>query len=278
MTADPSPSPSSTSFASPASSESSSPGAEPILRLRGITKRFSGIIAVRDVDLDVYPGQVHGLIGPNGAGKTTLFDMIAGIQVPSSGTIELDGRDVTRTGSVHRARAGVRRTFQRQQPIGLLSVEDNVLAALDWHGGRGGAAADLLGLPGRRRLDRERREEVSRVLDQFGLADVGSTAAGSLPIGATRLLEFARAIVDRPRLLLLDEPTSGLSESEADRIQASIAEQRAAGCAVVLVEHDVGFVMASSDHITVMDLGSVIASGTPEEIRSSQLVRDAYLG
>ncbi len=250
----------------------------PVLSLRGVTKSFSGILAVSEVDLEVYPGQVHGVIGPNGAGKTTLFDLIAGTYVPTNGTISFESRDITKAGSVARARAGIRRTFQRQQPIGLLTVEDNVLAALDWHGGRGGATADLLGLPSRRRLDVERRTQVREVLGRFDLEDQADTVAGSLAIGGARLLEFARAIVDNPKVLLLDEPTSGLSEAEADRIQASIAEQRAAGCAVLLVEHDVGFVMRCCDHITVMDLGSVIASGTPEEIRGSQLVRDTYLG
>src|ERR1700755_1147659 len=127
----------------------------PVLEAKDIVVRFGGVHALRGVDLTVEPGEVCGLIGPNGAGKTTLFDVLSGTTLPTSGTVRLDGIDVTRRSATWRARHGLRRTFQRQQIFGSLSVEDNVLAALEWHGGGGGLAGDLLGLPSRRRRERE---------------------------------------------------------------------------------------------------------------------------
>jgi ABC-type branched-subunit amino acid transport system ATPase component len=164
------------------------------------------------------------------------------------------------------------------QTFGWLSVEDNVLTALDWRGGGGGMVADLAALPTRRRRERERRERVDAVLEQCGLTAVRHDSAGSLPIGLARMVELARAIVDTPKLLLLDEPTSGLDETEARRLADRIAEIRADGCAVVLVEHDVGFVMDQCDRVVVLDLGRVLAEGESEAIRSDPSVQAAYLG
>jgi branched-chain amino acid transport system ATP-binding protein len=249
------------------------------LRLRSITVRFGGITALSDVDLSVDPGEVHGLIGPNGAGKTTLFDVISGVRAPDGGTVDFCGSDITRLGAVARARRGVRRTFQRVQTFGWLTVEENVLAALEWRGGGGGVLADLVAFPTRRSREKARRERAEVVLEQCGLAAVRGESAGSLPIGLARMVELARAIVDEPRVLLLDEPTSGLDESEAARLGECIQEIRSGGeCAVVLVEHDVGFVMEHCDRITVLDLGEVLAVGEPAEIREDPRVRAAYLG
>src|SRR3954470_7749574 len=201
----------------------------PILEARGVTQRFGGITAVDDVTLTVHPRTVHGLIGPNGAGKTTLFDCIAGMQKPVKGTVMLDGNDVTTASSVQRARRGLRRTFQRQQVFGWLSVEDNVLLALEWRGGGGGVAGDLLRVPGRRRRERERRARTDQILEQCGLLELRSTPAGGLSIGELRRVELARAIVDAPRLLLLDEPTSGLEDSETDQLGEIILSLRNTG-------------------------------------------------
>ena len=140
-----------------------------VLGLQRITVHFGGIAALTDVDLAVDAGQVCGLIGPNGAGKTTLFDVLSGVRIPETGRVMLDGNDITRWPAARRARAGLRRTFQRVQTYGWLSIADNVLAALEWRGGGGGLPADLLGLPTRRRRERERRE---RVLDLCGLSGV----------------------------------------------------------------------------------------------------------
>jgi ABC-type branched-subunit amino acid transport system ATPase component len=249
------------------------------LRLRSITVRFGGITALSEVDLSVESGEVHGLIGPNGAGKTTLFDVISGVRAPDEGTVHFAGDDITRLGAVSRARRGLRRTFQRVQTFGWLTVEENVLSALEWRGGGGGLLADLVAFPTRRSREKARRAQAQKVLERCGLASVRNESAGSLPIGLARMVELARAIVDSPRVLLLDEPTSGLDETEAKRLGERIQEIRSGGeCAVVLVEHDVGFVMEHCDRITVLDLGQVLAVGEPAEIKADPRVRAAYLG
>jgi branched-chain amino acid transport system ATP-binding protein len=173
----------------------------------------------------------------------------------------------------------MRRTFQRVQTFGWLSVEDNVLTALEWRGGGGGILADLVAFPTRRRHERARRVRVSEVLELCGLSAVAKDPAGALPIGLARMVEVARAIADEPKVLLLDEPTSGLEVGEADRLGDLIqAIRKDEACAVVLVEHDVGFVMRQCDRIVVLDLGRVLAAGTPPEIQANAEVRTAYLG
>jgi branched-chain amino acid transport system ATP-binding protein len=250
-----------------------------LLELEGIVVRFGGIRAVDEVSLGVDAGEVLGLIGPNGAGKTTLFDVIAGVREPDEGRVRLDGRDITRTSPVDRARRGMRRTFQRVQAFGWLTVEDNVLAATEWHGGGGGFVADVVAWRGRRRREQMRRDRARAVLQRCGLESVKDELAGSLPIGVARMVEFARAIADEPRLLLLDEPASGLDASESARLGDLIHAVRAEmGCAVVLVEHDAAFVMAHCDRIVVLDQGRVLAEGLPDEIQQDQRVRAAYLG
>jgi branched-chain amino acid transport system ATP-binding protein len=253
--------------------------ADALVRVEDVTVRFGGVVAVGGASMAVPAGEIRGLIGPNGAGKTTLFDTITGMRVPTSGHVFYEGADVTARSAVWRSRHGMRRTFQRQQPFGWLSVEDNVLAALDYHGGGGGIVADLFALPPRRRREAERRAKAQAAVERCGLADLAGEPAGRLSIGKVRLLELARAIVDEPRVLLLDEPTSGLEEHEAERFGAIVREVRdATGCAVLLVEHDVPFVMGLCDRITVLNLGQVIAEGTPDEVSGNDVVRAAYLG
>jgi ABC-type branched-subunit amino acid transport system ATPase component len=158
-------------------------------------------------------------------------------------------------------------------------VENNVLAALEWRGGGGGFFADAVAWPGRRRRVRERLEKVEEALAGCGLAAVRKEMAGSLPIGIARMLEVARAIVDDPAILLLDEPASGLDDAEIERLGGLIQSVRSeTGCAVMLVEHNAGFVMEQSDRIVVLDQGRVLASGTPTEIQNNNRVREAYLG
>jgi branched-chain amino acid transport system ATP-binding protein len=250
-----------------------------VLGLHDVSMHFGGIAALTHVDLAVDAGDVCGLIGPNGAGKTTLFDVVSGVRIPETGRVMLDGADITRWPAARRARAGLRRTFQRVQTYGWLSIEDNVLAALEWRGGGGGLPADLLGLPTRRHVERQRRERVAHVLELCGLTADAGRPAGSLPMGLARMVELARAIVDPPRVLLLDEPTSGLGDSEMARLGKRIREiQAEESCAVLLVEHDVGFVMEQCDRIVALNLGEVISAGTPKEIQSDAAVRTAYLG
>ena len=250
-----------------------------VLKLENISVRFGGIAALSEVSLEAHESEILGIIGPNGAGKTTLFDVVSGIREPNEGRVVLQGRDVTGASAVQRARRGLRRTFQRVQTFGWLTVEDNILTALEWHGGGGGFLADLVMFPTRRRRERARRQRADEVIERCGLSAVRKELAGSLPIGIARMVEFARAIVDEPKLLLLDEPASGLDETEVERLGAQIdAVRDETGCAVLLVEHNAGFVMEHSDRVIVLDLGSVLAEGLPDEIQHNQAVRDAYLG
>jgi branched-chain amino acid transport system ATP-binding protein len=254
-------------------------GDELMLTLSDITVRFGGITALNGLSFDARSGEVLGIIGPNGAGKTTLFDVIAGVRAPNEGRVVLAGRDITSTSSTSRARHGLRRTFQRVQAFGWLTVEDNVLAALEWRGGGGGFVADLVAFPTRRRRERERRERVDAVLERCGLTAVRRELAGSLPIGVARMVELARAIVDDPKVLLLDEPASGLDETETVRLGEQIQSVRSeTGCTILLVEHNAGFVMEQSDRVIVLNLGALLAEGLPSEVQGNQAVRDAYLG
>ncbi|MFJ8015984.1 ABC transporter ATP-binding protein [Streptomyces sp. NPDC096339] len=250
-----------------------------VLRAGGVGVHFGGVKALDGVDLGVRAGEVCGLIGPNGAGKTTLFDVLSGIRRPDQGRLLLDGVDITRRSPVWRARHGMRRTFQRQQLFGQLSVADNVLVAQEWRGGGGGPAADLFALPARRRRERERRARGERVLADCGIGALGASFAGGLPVGQARMVELARAVADPPRVLLLDEPASGMSAPEREqlaRVVRRLAEEE--GCAVLLVEHNVAFVMELCARVVVLDLGSVLAEGTAAEVRADPAVREAYLG
>ena len=253
--------------------------ASDVLEVDNVSMRFGGVTALSDVSIHFHAGEICGLIGPNGAGKTTLFDVLSGVRAPTDGRVRLNGVDVTTRSATWRSRHGVRRTFQRQQTFGWLSVEDNVLMPLEWRGGGGGMLADLLALPTRRRREAERRQRVDPVLATCGLEDVRAVPAAQLPIGRARMVELARAIVDPPAVLLLDEPTSGLEHSEAENLGRTIRQVRAdENCAVVLVEHDVGFVMEHCDRIVVLNLGEVIADGTPDVVRKDPAVGAAYLG
>lgn len=252
--------------------------AAPVLRADDVVVRFGGVRALDGVSITVAAGEILGLIGPNGAGKTTLFDVLSGTTLPSSGTVALDGADITGRGATWRARRGIRRTFQRQQVFGSLSVEDNVLTGVEWRGGGGGLPADLVRLRGRRRRELERRRTVDGLLRQCGLADLRHEAAGTLPIGRCRMVELARAAVDEPKVVLLDEPTSGLDEAEMEHLADVVTGVAERGAAVVLVEHDVAFVMRLCHRIVVLHLGRVIAEGTPEAVRGDATVGAAYLG
>ncbi len=251
---------------------------ELLLDVRNVSQRFGGVEALRNVDLSVQAGEIFGLIGPNGAGKTTLFDCIAGVQAPKSGTIHLNGIEITASSAIARARRlGVRRTFQRQQVFGWLSVEDNVLLALEWRGGSGGFLGDVFRLPGRVRLERERRRLARIALERCGLIGVCDQSAGTLSIGGLRRLELARAIVDDPVLILLDEPTSGLEDREIEQLGQILGELRSSRCGVLLIEHHLPFVMDRCDRIGVLELGLLIATGAPEEVVRNEAVREAYL-
>jgi branched-chain amino acid transport system ATP-binding protein len=236
-----------------------------LLEVRAVSISFGGLRAVDDVTLDVPAGAVTGLIGPNGAGKTTLFNVITGLQPLNTGTVVLDGRDISHDRPHKRARAGIARTFQRLETFGTLSVRDNVLVAAEM----------------RRQWSRERfkpGELTDELVARLGLDSVADERVDKLPTGTQRLVEAARALATKPRVLLLDEPSAGLNEDETKSLATLLHELAATGLAVLLVEHDMGLVMSASDGIHVLDFGRVIAFGTPEQVQADPLVRAAYLG
>lgn len=250
-----------------------------LLEAKEVEVRFGGIVALDGVSLTLSPGQVKGVIGPNGAGKTTLFDVIAGARAVTKGSVHMGGSDVSSRNDIWRARNGLRRTFQRQQLFGGLTIEENVLAALEWSGGLGSLIGDLVSAPSRRRLTKERQQLVAETLEFCGLKDVANRQVAGLPIGVGRFVELARALVGNPSVLLLDEPRSGLGTVDSARLSellSRVATER--GCSILLVEHDMSFVMGLCEQILVLHLGTVLATGTPSEIQANQAVRDAYLG
>ena len=237
----------------------------PLLEVDDVVVRFGGVTAVDHASFTMEAGTVTGLIGPNGAGKTTCFNVITGLQRPTHGHVRFRGRDITGMPVHRRARRGMARTFQRLEAFGSLTVRDNVRTALDIHLG-------LRGLFGRPSVS------VDALLERVGVAEYAGERADSIPTGAARLLELARALACDPKLLLLDEPSSGLDESETDDFGALLRELAAEGRGVLMVEHDMDLVMAVCDEIHVLDFGSVIASGTPAQVRADRRVQEAYLG
>lgn len=231
-----------------------------LLYVDQIMVRFGGVMAVSGATLMARAGQVTGLIGPNGAGKTTLFNVISGIQEPTAGSVSIDGEDVTRLAPHKRAQRGVARTFQRLELFSSLTVRDNIRVAAE--------LAMLTNVT----------STVEKLIARVGLAEVADRTAGDLPTGSARLVEIARALATKPKLLLLDEPASGLSDIESEHLGHLLRSLADEGLGVLLVEHDMDLVMRVCDHIFVLDLGVVIAEGSPSEIRQDARVLEAYLG
>jgi branched-chain amino acid transport system ATP-binding protein len=264
---------------SEAVAEVTSARATPLVGLDHVGVRFGGVTALDDVTLSFISGELCGLIGPNGAGKTTLFDVISGVRIPDTGRVFLGGDDATHWSATRRARWRMRRTFQRVQTFGWLTVEDNLLVGLEWRGGGGGILADLASFPTRRVRERERRQRVTQVLELTGLTRVSKAMPTSLPVGMARMVELGRCLVENPQVLLLDEPTSGLDQDEIELLGERIRSvRREEGCAVIIVEHNMGFVMEHCDRVVALERGQVIASGTPEQIQANDAVRRAYIG
>ena len=237
----------------------------PLLEVRSVSVSFGGNVALDAVSLSADPGCVTGLIGPNGAGKTTMFNVISGLQQPTSGQVLIDGRDVSKLSPTKRARTGLARTFQRLELFTMLSVRENVLVAADIYRGWARDGGD----PGRR---------ADAALARVGLTDVADLRVTSVPTGQARLVELARALVCAPRVLLLDEPAAGQDDIETERFAVLLRELASEGIAVVLVEHDVKLVVEVCDRINVLDFGKLLAVGTPDEIQHDPAVREAYLG
>jgi branched-chain amino acid transport system ATP-binding protein len=236
-----------------------------LLEINGVTVRFGGVSALDDVDLTAEQGQITGLIGPNGAGKTTLFNVITGLQKPSAGSVKLDGATITSLPPYKRARLGMARTFQRLELFGALSVRENIRVAASiatrWE-----------------KKSASSTQTAQELAARVGLADVLDMRADALPTGQGRLVELARALAIRPRLLLLDEPASGQDESETEHFAGVLRDLAAEGVGILLVEHDMQLVMGVCQFIHVLDFGRMLAADTPERVRNDRAVLAAYLG
>jgi branched-chain amino acid transport system ATP-binding protein len=248
------------------------------LELRDIGVRFGSFDAVDGVSLSVNAGEVVGLIGPNGAGKTVTFNVVTGLQPATRGRVLLGGTDVTRAPAHARTALGLARTFQVVQLFSGMTVLENLMVAAHRHT-HAGVLVDALRLPGRRRALASAEERSRAVLSFLDLAHLADLEVTTLPVGQARLVELARALCLTPKVLLLDEPASGLDPAETADFVALLAHVRSTlGCAMLLVEHDMGVVMPLCDHVVVMDFGKVLASGPPLEVRADADVRAAYLG
>ena len=237
-----------------------------LLDVRQVSVSFGGLQALSGVSIDVQVGHVTGLIGPNGAGKTTLFNVVNGLQAPNTGHIELDGRDITRRKPHQRARLGIGRTFQRLETFGSLTARENILVAAEM---RRGWAHDRSRSPG---------VVADEILERVGLQSVADDRVDRLPTGTARLVELGRALAMQPRVLLLDEPSAGLNETETATLGALLREVAGSGLGVLLVEHDMSFVMGTCERIHVLDFGRIISVGTPAAVQADDTVRAAYLG
>jgi len=243
-----------------------------LLVAAGLRVTYGGVVAVDGVDLAVPAGSVVGLIGPNGAGKTSMIDALTGYHAPSAGRVTFDGRDITAMRAHLRARLGLVRTFQSVELFDDLTVEENLLVASQRMGVLK-ALRDLL-LP----IGQHPREDVDWALDLCGLADVADRYPSELSFGRRKLVGVARALAQRPRLVLMDEPAAGLDTDESQELGRHLRALPEAGVTVLLVDHDMGLVLSVCDEVVVLDFGRVIARGTPEQIRGDEAVVAAYLG
>ncbi|WP_312929532.1 high-affinity branched-chain amino acid ABC transporter ATP-binding protein LivG [Stutzerimonas nitrititolerans] len=250
----------------------------PILEVRGLTMRFGGLLAVNEVALRVDDKQVVSMIGPNGAGKTTVFNCLTGFYQPTAGEILLDGEAIQALPGHKIARKGVVRTFQNVRLFKDMTAVENLLVAQHRHL-KTGFIAGLLKTPAFRRSERDAMDFAAYWLEQVNLTDVANRPAGTLAYGQQRRLEIARCMMTRPRILMLDEPAAGLNPRETEDLKALIAMLRDEhGVTVLLIEHDMKLVMSISDHIYVINQGTPLANGSPEQIRNNPDVIKAYLG
>ena len=248
-----------------------------MLEVRKITQRFGGITALEEISFKVSGNAITGVIGPNGAGKTTLFNIVTGIYSQTSGEIFLDGKDISRVPAEQLAAHGLVRTFQNIELFNTMTVLENVMVGL--HTRSSSSILACMGkMPWHIAEERRIRAKAAEWLDFCGIADLADQTAGSLPFGKGRLLEIARAMAIEPRTMLMDEPAAGLNNMETDELAVLIRKIRSNNIAVVLVEHDMELVMDICDRIVVLNLGKLLAEGTPREIQDNPAVVAAYLG
>ena len=249
-----------------------------VLECHGVTKRFGGLVAVNNVDIDVKPESIHSIIGPNGAGKTTLFNCITGFYRIDEGRIIYNGERIDGLSPDEVARMGIARTYQNIRLFANLTVLENVLVGMHSHL-TSWFIEPILGLRKFREEERRAREEAMQLLEFVGLTEQAFFLAKNLPYGEQRRVEIARALALKPKVLLLDEPTAGMNPRETEETMALIRRLRdELGITIVLIEHDMKVVMNISDIISVLDYGEKIAEGSPHEIRTNPRVIEAYLG
>ncbi|ADO11152.1 high-affinity branched-chain amino acid ABC transporter ATP-binding protein LivG [Pantoea sp. B550] len=251
---------------------------QPLLAVEGLMMRFGGLLAVNNVALELRPQEIVSLIGPNGAGKTTVFNCLTGFYKPTGGTIKLREQHLEGLPGQKIARMGIVRTFQHVRLFREMTVIENLLVAQHQHL-KSGVFSGLLKTPAFRRSESEALDRAATWLERVGLLDLANRQAGNLAYGQQRRLEIARCMVTRPEILMLDEPAAGLNPKETHELDALIAELRGEHkVSVLLIEHDMKLVMGISDRIYVVNQGTPLANGTPEEIRNNPDVIRAYLG
>jgi branched-chain amino acid transport system ATP-binding protein len=248
-----------------------------ILRCAGISKRFGGVEALKDVAFAVPKGAIVGLIGPNGAGKTTLFNCVSGFLRPDAGEVWLEDRRVDGQRAQRLARAGVVRTFQSIRMFPGLTVFESLMAA-QYARYHAGALAAILRLPRHRREMAEMAEQADDVMTLLGLKEHRNVICERLPLLAQRKVEVARAVLARPRLLLLDEPSAGATRAESEELSAVVRHFHQEGMSILLIEHNVPFVTGLADWIEVLNFGEIVASGSPADVLNNEVVAEIYLG
>ncbi len=248
-----------------------------MLELKGITQVFGGVTALDDVSFTVDSNLITGVIGPNGAGKTTLFNIVTGIYQQTAGTVIFEGRDISGLPAERLAALGMVRTFQNVELFGQMTVLENVMVGMHSRT-RSGLLACSLKMPWTVAEERRIQEEAHQWLSFVGIDELADVQASNLPFGKGRLLEIARALACKPRMVLMDEPAAGLNSQETMGLAALIRRIRDTGVTVVLVEHDMELVMDICEQIVVLNLGRKLAEGTPREIQDNHEVIAAYLG
>ena len=249
-----------------------------MLSVKGLSISFGGLKAVNNFAINIEKGQLYGLIGPNGAGKTTIFNLLTGVYKPDTGTILLDGQNLTGKSTTDINKAGIARTFQNIRLFKDLSVLDNVKAGLHNHHTYS-TIEGILRLPRYYKVEKEMDEEAMELLKVFGLDNECDFKASNLPYGKQRKLEIARALATKPKLLLLDEPAAGMNPNETAELMENIVKIRDTfQIAILLIEHDMNLVMGICEGICVLNFGQIIAKGTPTEIQNNPEVIKAYLG
>jgi len=251
----------------------------PRLEAKGVTMKFGGLVALADVDLQVPAGRIIGLVGPNGAGKSTLFGVLSGLLKPTTGSVFMDGVEITGAAPQVRARRGLARTFQHPELFASLTVREHIALGYRVRHHKSRIVTDLItgrGLFVKKDADEDAR--VDELLEELNLTNIQHSAVVGLPLGTSRLVEIGRALATGPKVMLMDEPSSGLDVAESEDLANTMRKVAEHGVSLLFVEHDVPMVLSLCDYVYVIDFGVKIAEGTPEEIRANAAVRAAYLG